>query len=333
MRGWRVTAAPARPTDDTQRPRVGVSACLLGEEVRFDGGHKRNRFLVRELAAHVDFVLVCPEAELGLGTPRESLRLVGSVEAPRMVGNTSGTDHTDAMNDWSRKRAAGLASERLDGYVLKKDSPSCGLLRVRVHPEKGGASERTGRGLFAAALAERHPLLAIEEEGRLSDARLRENFIERLFVSVRWRRFVDADPRPGDLVAFHARQKYALLAHSPSLTKQMGQLVGSIGQVDWPELVTRYAALLHECLGQLASAGRHANVLQHLAGTVKEELDAADKAELNEVIDGHREGRLPLIVPLTLLRHHLRKHDAPAWAREQTYLNPYPEELMPRNHV
>ena len=215
---------------------------------------------------------------------------------------------------------------------MKKSSPSCGLFRVKVYGEKGGSAP-TGRGLFAARLTERFPLLPVEEDGRLNDPRLRENFVERIFAHRRWRSLLDGDPTPGGLVKHHTAQKMAVLAHSPEHYKRMGQLVAEAGTRPWDELADAYARLHAEALTVLATRGRHANVLEHLLGFLKDDLDGDDKAELVECVRRYREGLVPLIVPVTLLKHHFRSRDVPAWVHDQTYLNPYPFELMLRNSV
>lgn len=311
--------------------RVGISTCLLGENVRYDGGHKHDPFLTETLGRYFEWVPVCPEVEIGLGTPRESLRLAGSPESPRMVAPRSGKDHTDMMRQFAVGRVEKLAASGIHGYVLKKDSPSCGMSRVRVYGDSGMAT-RTGRGLFADVLMRRLPMLPVEEEGRLQDPVLRENFIERVFAHCRWTQFVVARPRAGEMVEFHARQKLALMAHSPEHYRQLGRLVAKAGRTPMDELLPAYGAALMQCLTVHATAKRHANVLQHLLGYLKKELDAADKAELVRLVEDYRNGLVPLVVPLTLLMHHFRRHPVP-WIEGQTYLNPYPAELMLRNHV
>ena len=310
------------------RVRLGVSACLLGESVRYDGGHKRDAFLTDVLGPHVDWVPVCPEVELGLGVPRPTLRLEGTPKAPRLVQEGSGEDLTARMRGYAGARTGQLERLALDGYVLKRASPSCGLFRVRVYRD-GGRPGADGRGLFAAALVERLPMLPVEEEGRLTDPVLRENFIERVFAMARWRAFVEAGPRARDLVAFHAAQKYAVLAHSPVHYTRLGRLVASAGRA---LRLDEYGRLLMEALAAPATRGRHANVLSHLAGYFKRDVPAADRAELAEAIEDYRRGLLPLIVPVTLVRHHVRRLDLGDLAH-QVYLNPHPKELMLRNHV
>ena len=313
--------------------RLGVSACLMGERVRYDGGHKQDRFLIKTLGRHVEWVHVCPELEMGLGVPRPTIRLQQGPDGPRLVEPRSGADHTDAMRAWSEEKIDRLAALDLHGFVLKKNSPSCGLFRLKVYPAKGGAPERDGRGIFADVLARRLTLLPLEEEGRLCDPRLRENFIERVFAYRRWRDLLETDPTPRGLVRFHTESKFALLAHSTTHYRALGRLVADAGRTPWAELEARYGALYMECLGVLATPGRQTNVLQHLAGHLKRELDDGDRAELAELIGSYRAGLVPLVVPLTLLQHHFRRATGKEWARSQTYLNPYPRELMLRNHV
>jgi len=337
-----------RVTADPADIRIGISACLLGEEVRYDGGHKHDRYLTGVLGPYVRFFPLCPEVEIGLGVPRPTIRLEGDATAsrfiePRLVEPRSGADLTAKMNDWARGKMAEIASWDLHGYVLKKGSPSCGLFRVRVHDDKdvlgrhgplgGDRGGKHGRGLFAARLTEHFPLLPVEEEGRLNDPPLRESFVERLFVHERWKRFLAEDPTSAGLVDFHSRHKLTLMAHSPRHYQRLGQLTAVAGSRPWDELTADYAHGLAAALKVLATRGRHANALQHVMGFVKDDLAAADKAELVETIDDYRRGLLPLIVPITLLEHHLRRHEAPEWIRRQVYLHPYPKELMLRNHV
>jgi uncharacterized protein YbgA (DUF1722 family)/uncharacterized protein YbbK (DUF523 family) len=312
--------------------RLGVSTCLLGEPVRYDGGHKLDRYLVNTLGVYVDWVPVCPEVEMGLPTPRESMRLVGDPQNPRLIAPKSGTDHTDKMQAWARQRLDELAGENLHGFVFKKDSPSSGLFRVKVYGEKGMA-QRNGTGMFPRALMERFPLLPLEEEGRLNDMPLRENFIERVFSYYRWTEMLDQEPTPSSLVKFHTAHKLTLMAHSPKHYAEMGRLVADAGKTGWDELTAEYGARLMEGLRVLATRGKHVNVLQHLMGFLKNHLSAEDKQELLGLIEDYRQGLVPLIVPLTLLKHHLNRYPVPEWVDQQVYLNPYPKELMLRNHV
>jgi len=308
--------------------RVGVSSCLLGETVRYDGGHKRDAFVSEVLGRFVEWVPVCPELESGLGVPRPPMRLVRSGDEVRLVEIKSGVDHTRAVARWASARLRSLRALALCGYVLKKDSPSCGMERVKVYG-RAGMPERNGAGIYARALREAFPNLPVEGEGRLRDPELRENFIERVFALARWRALVAARPRARDLVAFHAAQKYAVLAHSPAHYTRLGRLVATAGRALCLE---DYGRVLMEALAVRATRGRHANVLGHLAGYFKRDVPAGDRAELAEVIDEYRRGLVPLIVPITLVRHHARRLGLQELAG-QVYLNPHPKELMLRNHV
>jgi uncharacterized protein YbgA (DUF1722 family)/uncharacterized protein YbbK (DUF523 family) len=317
-----------------QRPdiRLGVSACLLGQQVRYDGGHKLDRYLVDTLGRYVEWVPVCPEVEVGLPIPRETMRLVGDPASPRLIAPKSGTDHTERMVAWARARVEELADEGLHGFVFKKDSPSSGLYRVRVYSEEG-MPQRTGTGMFAREMQRRFPLLPMEEEGRLHDAHLRENFIERFFTYRRWTGVLEESPTPGGVVAFHTAHKLTMMAHSPKHYTEMGRLVAQAGSLPWDELVGEYSRLLMQGLESIATPGRHTNVLQHLMGYLKRQLSTGDKAELMALIEDYRRELVPLIVPLTLLKHHLSRYPVPEWVHRQVYLNPYPKELMLRNHV
>jgi uncharacterized protein YbgA (DUF1722 family)/uncharacterized protein YbbK (DUF523 family) len=311
--------------------RIGISACLLGQEVRFDGGHKRDAFLTKVLGPYVEYVPVCPEVEMGLGTPRETLRLVHQPAGLRMVTTRTGVDHTDGMQRWSKKRLTELEDEDLSGYVLKKDSPSCGMERVKTY---GAAMmpARDGRGIFASALLERYPLLPVEEEGRLTDPTLRENFIERIFAYRRLRDFFRGRWTPGALVAFHTAHKMSLLSHSTSAYNELGRLVAQAGSLPRAELRRAYETLFMQTLAKPATRARHTNVLHHMAGHLKKQLDAASRAELASCIDEYRRGLVPLVVPLTLIRHYVRIHQV-KYLEGQVYLEPHPRELMLRNHV
>jgi uncharacterized protein YbgA (DUF1722 family)/uncharacterized protein YbbK (DUF523 family) len=320
--------------------RIGISACLLGQQVRYDGGHKRDPFLIETLGPHVVWVPVCPEVEVGMGTPRESVQLVhdragrrhndGPVPV-RLVAPKSGTDWTDRMTAYSRARVAKLARLDLSGYVLKKDSPSCGMTRVKVHGP-GRTAERTGTGLFAAALREALPTLPVEEEGRLCDPRLRENFIERVFAYRRLRTLLHGRWSLGDLVGFHTAHKLVLLAHDPRAYASLGRLVARAREMPRATVAESYEREFMGALARLATPKRHANVLQHIAGYLREGLDAASRAELQGLIDDHRNGLVPLVVPITLVRHHVRRL-AIAYLQGQVYLDPHPKELALRNHV
>jgi uncharacterized protein YbgA (DUF1722 family)/uncharacterized protein YbbK (DUF523 family) len=328
-----MTAEESEPADAGRaRPiRIGISACLLGEEVRFDGGHKRDAFLTETFGRFVEWVPVCPEVECGFGTPREAMRLVRIDRGARLLTVKSGIDLTERMTRFSRSRVSALAVEDLSGYVLKKDSPSCGLERVKVYGPAGNPT-RSGRGLFAAALVEAFPNLPVEEEGRLADPRLRDNFVERVFAYWRVRGLFAARWTVSDLVHFHAAHKLLLLAHAPESYRRLGCLVAGARGMSRRDLERQYVDGFTQALAQLATTRRHTNALQHMAGYFKDRLDAASKRELSETISDYRRGLVPLVVPLTLIRHHVRTLGV-TYLAGQVYLEPHPRELMLRNHV
>ncbi|UCE02116.1 MAG: DUF523 and DUF1722 domain-containing protein [Candidatus Latescibacterota bacterium] len=311
--------------------RIGISTCLLGEEVRFDGGHKRSRFVTDQLGPFVSFVSVCPEVDIGLGIPRESIRLQRQGEETHLVAPKSGADHTRAMARYAQRKVRELASMDLCGYILKKDSPSCGMERVRVYEQTGGA-RRTGVGAFARVLKEALPHLPLEEEGRLSDARLRENFLERVFAYRRLRTLFASRWRSGDLVRFHTAEKLLLLAHDPVSYRELGRIVANPRARSRKELVAEYSALFMHALRRMATIRKHTNVLQHVQGYFKKCATAEDRRELEAVIEDFRRELIPLVVPITLVRHLVRHYDV-EYLRGQTYLEPHPKELMLRNHV
>jgi uncharacterized protein YbgA (DUF1722 family)/uncharacterized protein YbbK (DUF523 family) len=306
----------------------------VGEPVRFDGGHRRDRYVTDTIGELVTFVPVCPEMEIGLGAPRETLRLIDVGAGRRLVAPKSGLDHTESMGAWSRDKVAALAALDLSGYLLKKDSPTCGMERVKVY-DTNDVPAKTGVGLFAEALARGAPLLPIEEDGRLHDPHLRENFFERVFGYRRLRDlFERAEPAwtVGDLVAFHTREKLLLMAHSQQLYKELGQRVANPHAMPREQLASEYQAAFMRALATLATVGRHVNVLQHMIGYVTDGLDEGDRAEMHRTVAEYQAGLVPLVVPLVLLRHHVRKQKVD-YLLGQTYLEPHPKELMLRNHV
>lgn len=321
-----------QPRADDQDPvRVGISSCLLGKKVRFDGGHKQDSFLVHTFGQWVDWVPVCPELEVGMGVPRDSVRLVEQQGEIRMIAPRSGVDWTERMKELSAHRAAALAEMQLDGFVLKKDSPSCGMERVKVYRD-GGMPTKNGVGLFAAALMARLSSLPVEEEERLNDPRLRDNFVERVFAHHRLRTFFAGRWRLGDLVAFHTAHKLQLMAHSPQTYQALGRLVATAKGVPPLEIQATYTRQFMAGLKIIATPRRNANVLLHVLGHFKKLLSAEDRAELLALIEDYRAGLVPLVVPVTLLRHWVRVHRV-AYLAGQTYLEPHPKELMLRNHV
>lgn len=287
--------------------------------------------MTETLAPFVRYIPVCPEVEMGMSTPREAIRLVRGEGGPRLISLKSETDYTSNMWEFSEGKIEEIRDLNLHGYILKKDSPSCGIFRVRVYGT-GGAPSRDGRGVFAGALAEAIPDLPMEEEGRLNDAALRENFIERVFAYQRLKALFSGSWRITDLVAFHTSEKLLLLAHDSKTYLELGRLVAGAKGIVREDIVSNYPSLFMHVLTRLATPRKHANVLQHMAGHLKKLLDAKSKAELNQVVEDFRLGLVPLIVPVTLFRHFVRLHDLPYLA-DQTYLSPHPKELMLRNHV
>ncbi|MEZ5064281.1 MAG: DUF523 and DUF1722 domain-containing protein [bacterium] len=318
--------------DPSEEIRVGISACLLGDPVRFDGGHKRDRFLEGTLSEFFRFIRVCPEVDIGLGVPRESLRLVRMKgDHPRLLATKSGTDHTTTMEEYARAKVDELRKLDLSGYLLKRSSPSCGMERVKVYDDHG-APARDGVGVFARVLKERWPELPVEEEGRLHDPRLRENFIERVFGFHRVTTFFAGDWNLGGLVRFHTAEKYLLLSHEPEGYSELGRLVANAKGRDPEEIAAEYRARYLAALAVPATPNKHINVLQHMLGYLRDVATPEARAELHGAVEDYRQGYVPLVVPVTLLQHYVRIHGI-EYLRGQRYLEPHPKELMIRNHV
>jgi uncharacterized protein YbgA (DUF1722 family)/uncharacterized protein YbbK (DUF523 family) len=279
----------------------------------------------------VTFVPVCPEVECGLSVPREAMRLVGQPQAPQLVTVRSQVDHTARMLQWARGRVMQLEQEGLCGFIFKSGSPSSGMERVKVYNDQG-VPAKTGVGLFARAFMEHFPLLPVEDEGRLHDPKLRENFIESVFVMQRWREALERGASLGMVVAFHTRHKLLMLSHSPKHYQAMGKLVAQGKALPLEELLGSYQRLLVEGLRLKTTIKKHTNVLQHLQGYFKKQLSTDEKQELVEIIDAYHNGHVPLIVPITLVDHYVRKYDQP-YLKEQFYLHPHPVELQLRNHA
>jgi len=312
--------------------RIGVSTCLLGEKVRFDGGHKRDAFLVDVFGRYVEWVPVCPEVEMGLGTPREPIRLIQQEKDIRFLISKSGVNHTEAMRNYAARRVEELGQENLSGYVLKSNSPSCGMERVRVYQPSGSAN-RTGTGLFAGVLMKSFPNLPVEEEGRLRDARLRENFISRVFAYQRWQRATRNGVNRAALTRFHERHKFLLMAHNQTGTRRLGRLLGTPKQFSGNcALATEYMQEFSNVMRRTPTIRNHTNVLQHMAGYFSKDLTTDDRRELADTILRYRQELLPLIVPITLIRNYVRKHNV-AYLQSQVYLDPHPYELMLLNQL
>ncbi len=309
-------------SDATSSIQVGISACLLGQKVRFDGGHKRADFCEQELSRYFEFLPICPELAIGLGVPRPTIRLVQHPDGIHAEASDGSFDVTEPLISFAEKMSDQLGA--LSGYIFCAKSPSCGMERVRLYGIAGGAKE--GVGLYARSLMQRLPLLPVEEDGRLNDPHLRENFVMRVFAYHDWQRLLASGISRGKLIVFHSRYKYLLLAHHPGAYKELGRYLAVMSELPLEHVVARYASGLMSALKVRASRKNHSNVLQHLQGYFKRELSAAQKAELHGTIDKYRRGILPLLVPMTLLRHYLREYPN-SYLQQQVYLNPYPEEL------
>ena len=309
---------------------LGVSSCLLGNSVRYDGGHKLDHYLTDILALFFDFVPVCPEVECGLPIPREAMRLIGDPEAPRLVTNKTGVDLTDRMLDYCRRKMPELESHNLCGFIFKNDSPSSGLHRVKIYHE--GSPARSGRGLFADAFTRHFPLIPVEEEGRLNDPKLRENFIEKVFSYKRLKDFLASSPGLGDFVKFHTAHKLLMMSHNVVLYREMGALVAKGKSMEKSKIFNAYEELFMRTLSFQATEKKNANVLMHILGYFKKQLTSEEKEEMLNLIELYAKNLVPLVVPVTLIRHYVRKYRDP-YLTSQLYLNPHPAELMLRNHV
>ncbi|MBN2227279.1 MAG: DUF523 and DUF1722 domain-containing protein [candidate division Zixibacteria bacterium] len=321
-----------KQTEHITTINVGVSLCLLGENVRYDGGHKRDPFVADLLGEFFQFVPVCPEVELGMGVPREAVQLAGDTDRPRMIGRQTRRDWTVRMERFSRIRAGQLAQHNLAGYIFKAKSPSCGIQRVKVFKKPGHPADYKGVGLFAREIQHQYPLLPVEDEGRLHDIRIRENFITRVFAYHRFRNVFDGTYHRRDAVAFHTAQKYLILAHSAKHYTELGQLVANIKRYSPGEFRDRYCALFMEALAFKTTVKKNVNVLHHMVGFFKKHLDSGDKRYFLSVIDDYHRELVPLIVPITLIKQYVSKFNIDYLA-DQVYLTPHPKELMLRNHV
>ncbi|MDH5762386.1 MAG: DUF523 and DUF1722 domain-containing protein [Nitrospinota bacterium] len=313
------------------RIRVGVSSCLLGEKVRWNGDHKQDLFVKDLLGQFFEWVPTCPEVEIGMGIPRETVQLTGDPESPRMVGNSTGTDWTAPMRRYSNQRSAELAKMNLSGYIFKNRSPSCGIARIKVYGDNGNPTPN-GRGLFADAFMHHCTLVPVEDEGRLHDAKIRENFITRIFAYHRLAQLLGEDFSRKTLVAFHTAHKFLLLAHSRKHYNSLGKLVADAKQYTPTALKQSYGEEFMQALAVKTTAKKNSDVLYHMLGFLKKQLSEVEKQDVIEAIEDYRNELIPLIVPVTLIRHHVRKHQI-AYLADQIYLNPHPKELMLRNHV
>ncbi|MCA9470729.1 MAG: DUF523 and DUF1722 domain-containing protein [Nitrospira sp.] len=312
-------------------PRLGISRCLLGDEVRYDGRHKRDHFLTSVLGHYVQWVPVCPEVEAGLGVPREAMQLVEPAESPRLLTINTKKDLTGLINRFSNKRIRELKDLRLDGYVFKKDSPSCGIRHVQLYDSEDRPRPK-GVGLFAQAFQQSFPSIPIEDEGRLQDVSNRENFIAQVFCSYRWNQLFKQAFTHKAIMTFHAQHKYLLLAHSRTHYEDLGRLVASAKDFTPRRLAMLYSSTFMEALTVKTTVRKHVNVLQHLMGHLKKFLQPVEKEEFVEVISDYHRGAVPLTIPLTLISHYVRIFKI-SYLADQVYLHPHPKELILRNHV
>ena len=312
------------------KPKIAISSCLVGHEVRFDGGHKQFRYATESLATYFDFIPLCPEVAIGLGIPRPTIRLIKREnDITEAVSNADRSlRYTEALSAYGRETAPSLHG--VSGYILKKDSPSCGMARVKVYKDNDGPPDRTGVGIYAKEIIEAHPNLPIEEEGRLNDTRLRENFLERVFLYHRWLRSMEGGVDSNALVKFHTVQKFAVLAHDEPAYRELGRIVAGVTTSDIEARCRDYISLLMGAMKVLTTPKKHANVLMHIMGFFKKSLTSGDKKELLRLIDAHRDGLVPVIVPITLINYFRKRHPN-AYVDGQTYLEPHPPELMLRN--
>ncbi len=321
----------ANDTSTHCKPKIAISACLLGAEVRFNGGHKESRLCSQALSEHFDFVPLCPEVAIGLGIPRQPIRLVGDSAKPQAVGSVDSTlDVTHALHDYGASMAA--THTDICGYIFMQKSPSCGLERVKVYQDGGRPAELSGRGIYANAFCAAHPDLPAEEDGRLNDPVLRENFLTRVYAYSAWQDLLKEGLTRRSLTEFHARYKYLLMAHHPVQYKTLGNLLGSLGKNPPQAIAAQYFSELMKALKKCATRRTHTNVLQHISGYLKQSISREDKQEMQQLIGQYLHGVVPLVVPLTLLKHHFRLHPDPYIAR-QVYLQPHPENLSLRNAI
>ena len=314
-----------------QKIKIGISTCLLGEKVRYDGGHKLDRYITDTLGNYFEWLPVCPEVEYGLPVPRESMHLIGDPASPRLVTVRTGVDHTEGMKKWAEDKLRQLEKEDLCGFIFKSRSPSSGIGGIKVYTLSGMPSNK-GTGIFGGAFMRYFPLIPVIDDGRLHNPNLRENFIEQVLVYKRWKEFLKNSTKIRDLITFHTNLKLLILSHSPKHYDVLGKLVAQAKKYKPDVLYSEYIRILMEGLRLLATTKKNTNVLLHIAGYFKKQLSSEDKRELLEVIDQYHRGYVPLIVPIVLINHYVRRFDEP-YLKMQFYLNPHPMELMLRNHV
>lgn len=311
---------------------IGISSCLLGNKVRYDGQHKHDPYISGTLGEFFEYTPVCPEFQCGLSIPREAMRLAGSAKNPRLVTVKSGIDYTDQMKKWGEDFLEDLADKKLCGFIFKAKSPSSGMERIKVYPEHGGSPQKNGRGIFAAMFIEKFPLVPVEDEGRLHDPLLRENFIERVFAYRRWQEMIETEHTVHRLLQFHASHKLLLMAHSNVHYRECGRIAASATKTNLEKVSSIYFLQFMEGMKKPATLSKNCNVLQHILGYFKKNLAGDEKTEVLELIENYRKGLIPLIVPVTLMNHFVRKYEE-KYLKEQYYLHPHPMELKLRNHA
>lgn len=314
-----------------ERIKIGVSACLLGNKVRYDGGHKLDRFLTDTFGKFVEYVPVCPEAECGLPIPREPMNLYGAMENPKMITVKTRIDLTGKMRSWCNKRLIEIASENLSAYILKSKSPSCAMTGLKIYDEEGGAAGR-GSGIWAKMLMDRFPVLPVIDEALIHDLDQREMFVERIFVFQRWRDLISSKPGIGKLVDFHAAHKYLILSHSPDIYRKLGRIAATAKGKPFKDVQVEYFELLQKAMSLKATIKKNVNVLQHLIGYFKKRISAEEKQAFQNIIEQYTHGRVPLIVPLTIINHYVVKYGE-SYLAGQHYLNPQAIELKLRCHA
>ena len=311
--------------------KVGISSCLMGNNVRFDDGHKHSKRCSQNLARYFDFVSECPEVRIGMGTLRKPIRMIGDVNSPLIISTQDNAiDHTEKMVEFSHQKVKEYSE--LCGYIFMQNSPSCGLFRVKVYQEDGCPAGESGRGIYANVITQEIPELPVEESGRLTTPSLRENFITRVFAYHRWQQLKQLGFNYHSIIEFHSSYKYSLMAHSPASYIELGRMLADSGKHEVDELAQRYFPILMSALGKVATRKTHTNVLMHIQGYLKRVLSSIEKHELSNLINQYRLAQIPLIVPITLLKHHFSNHPH-SYIAKQVYLEPYPDDLSLRNAI
>ncbi len=314
-----------------EKMKIGISSCLLGNEVRYNGNHASDPFVINTFAPYVDFIEVCPEVECGMPIPRETIDLYGEIDNPRLISNGAKIDFTMQMQKWVQKRLKELAHENLYAYIFKKNSPSCGLYDIRVYPDSEKSPLKAGVGMFSRAFLEHFPTIPAEDEERLHDPDSREHFIEKIFIMQRWRQLMQKPASRHQLIDFHTRHKLIFLAHNQQHYRLMGKFIAKIAELELETAYLQYFTLMTTLLNFKTTPKKHVNVLMHMLGYFKKELSSAEKQEMLDLINRFSQGLLPLIVPITMFKHYIQKYKR-EYLANQHYVEPHPLELKLRNH-